>query len=832
MQHINIFTGGMKRGIDYSIIPQDSYSYMLNGCTISKDKHGFMVTNIKGTTSIANFSTNEVPIGSVSFNGVLYIITYKIVSPTPLICFYSLKGADGDYGWVDTLELLPWPSTGTNTGLQIPATTLGFTSDKLLEVLAKESYDGSVDLYICDGLSPNVVVNTGIDKNGIFTSRSYAILTDASLFLTQKNINVIPTVVGTVRNNGNMKPGTYYIYVRYEDESLNATPFIKEVGPFFIHAGNTSKNNSSGILNEDNARVSKNILLAITNADPNYRKVSIGIVYYYGLDDVLSRENYLLNKSYTLVGNAVNIVINGDNEIRSLLIEEILSDGLPLNRCETEQQIDNRFFGANWNGNDIDNEHLKEIASRIIPRGVLHEDNNFDGVCDENCKEFEYMENEIYPFGVSFLIDGQYKTPVFPICGWMEGLNKDVDYLLVPELPIVENAESPQILALSASVSINVSSADGMPILEKGVCWKEGTSLPFPDYNSSKTNEGTGVGDFDTTMTGLSADTEYTYRPYILTNAGTVVFGEALSLTTDDGIIDITTVLPDALAGVAYSGGNITSDGGSTVTARGICWNTSSGPTVSNDKTIDGSGLGSFLSEATGLTPGTLYYMRAYATNAVGTSYGDEYSFTTMSGIEDITIGDAYDITTVEAKVSLTIVEGSGALNIPYGGICWSTSPNPTVDDDKTEDFTDFGTFISLMIGLSPGTLYYFRGYAINEFGATYTEQKSVTALTGILDVVTLEIDPLYVGDTWANVYGEVQDNYGGGVTEFGVCYSLVNAIPTIADSKIIGSGSFASFMCVLTPLIPDMGDYYARAYAINGIGTFYGVVRTFYTIP
>jgi hypothetical protein len=224
--------------------------------------------------------------------------------------------------------------------------------------------------------------------------------------------------------------------------------------------------------------------------------------------------------------------------------------------------------------------------------------------------------------------------------------------------------------------------------------------------------------------------------------------------------------------------------------------------------------------------------MRAYATNAVGTSYGNEYSFTTMSGIVDIIISDVYDITPSMAKVSVTIAEGGGYLDFPYGGVCWSTSPNPTIANDKTEDFTDFGTFVSQMSTMTPGTTYYVRGYAINEFGVTYTPQKTFATLTGVLDVVTLEIDPLYIGDTWANVYGEVQDNYGGGVTEFGVCYSLVNTIPTTADSKIVGSGSFASFMCVLTPLIPDMGNYYARAYAINDIGTFYGVVRTFYTTP
>jgi hypothetical protein len=82
-------------------------------------------------------------------------------------------------------------------------------------------------------------------------------------------------------------------------------------------------------------------------------------------------------------------------------------------------------------------------------------------------------------------------------------------------------------------------------------------------------------------------------------------------------------------ATTASTGGNITSDGGSAFTARGVCWSTSTGPTTADDKTEDGTGTGSFTSNVTGLTNGETYYLRAYATNSIGTAYGLERVFTT-----------------------------------------------------------------------------------------------------------------------------------------------------------------------------------------------------------
>ena len=83
----------------------------------------------------------------------------------------------------------------------------------------------------------------------------------------------------------------------------------------------------------------------------------------------------------------------------------------------------------------------------------------------------------------------------------------------------------------------------------------------------------------------------------------------------------------------ASSGGNITSDGGATVTNRGICWSMSPNPTILDSKTLNGSGTGTFTINITGLANNTLFYVRAFATNSVGTGYGDQKSFTTLQDV-------------------------------------------------------------------------------------------------------------------------------------------------------------------------------------------------------
>ncbi|MEI7981589.1 MAG: T9SS type A sorting domain-containing protein, partial [Bacteroidota bacterium] len=123
----------------------------------------------------------------------------------------------------------------------------------------------------------------------------------------------------------------------------------------------------------------------------------------------------------------------------------------------------------------------------------------------------------------------------------------------------------------------------------------------------------------------------------------------------------------------AISGGNITSDGGAGVTDRGICWNTSPNPTISNSHTTEGSGTGAFVSNITEIPPDAPCYVRAYATNNVGTSYGNEVVFTTLSYW---TCGAAITVSHVAgtvAPVSKTVSYGT-ATNIPGETTkCWTT---------------------------------------------------------------------------------------------------------------------------------------------------------------
>mgnify|MGYP000745995412 CR=1 FL=1 len=137
-----------------------------------------------------------------------------------------------------------------------------------------------------------------------------------------------------------------------------------------------------------------------------------------------------------------------------------------------------------------------------------------------------------------------------------------------------------------------------------------------------------------------------------------------------------TTAISSIMKNTASSGGNITSDGGASVTARGVCWSTSSNPTLANSYTNDGSGTGSFTSSITGLSPNTLYYVRAYATNSVGTAYGNEISFTTQK--ESETVSGTVDFSSLTNVGSQTDVTVSGTLTVDDIGEINNLSITPT----------------------------------------------------------------------------------------------------------------------------------------------------------
>lgn len=169
----------------------------------------------------------------------------------------------------------------------------------------------------------------------------------------------------------------------------------------------------------------------------------------------------------------------------------------------------------------------------------------------------------------------------------------------------------------------------------------------------------------------------------------------------------------------ATCGGNISSEGGYAILSRGICWSKNTNPTIADYKTSDGKELGNYSSQMTGLSGGTTYYVRAYAQNETGVSYGGNISFVTTIVIPELTT-KAVTAVTSNSAISGGIVNFDGGVPLMACGICWSTNPEPSITDNKTVDTTTIGNFKSVITSLLPNTTYYFRAYATNSEGSGY----------------------------------------------------------------------------------------------------------------
>lgn len=185
-----------------------------------------------------------------------------------------------------------------------------------------------------------------------------------------------------------------------------------------------------------------------------------------------------------------------------------------------------------------------------------------------------------------------------------------------------------------------------------------------------------------------------------------------------------TAAVTEVTLNTAVSGGTITSDGGADISANGVCWSTTANPTIADTKTIDGTGSTNFISTINGLTEGTTYYVRAYATNEVGTGYGNELTFVTNHVTGAVLTTTQISSVTSTSAVSGGNITDAGGGTIIEKGVCWGTTPSPSVTGiNKTTNGPGTGLFTSNLTGLADGTVYYYRAYATNSSGTTYGQE-------------------------------------------------------------------------------------------------------------
>ena len=198
------------------------------------------------------------------------------------------------------------------------------------------------------------------------------------------------------------------------------------------------------------------------------------------------------------------------------------------------------------------------------------------------------------------------------------------------------------------------------------------------------------------------------------------IYGQEFTFTTLSVTPFLSSTAATAITGTtATSGGNITDNGGEAVTARGVCWSTAHNPTVADSKTSDLTGSGTFTSAITGMLGKTTYYARAYATNKIGTSYGNEITFMTLVALPTLTTNAVTGIT-ADGATSGGVITLTGGDAILEKGVCWGTTDTPTVDTNRSTDGTGATAFSSTLVRLSVATTYYVRAYAKNSAGYGY----------------------------------------------------------------------------------------------------------------
>ena len=215
---------------------------------------------------------------------------------------------------------------------------------------------------------------------------------------------------------------------------------------------------------------------------------------------------------------------------------------------------------------------------------------------------------------------------------------EEYNFTTLPVIPTLTTATITAVTGNSAAGGGNVTVSGGADITARGVCFGLAHN---PDITGGITSDGKGAGAFTSTLASLKGNTMYYVRAYATNSAGTG-YGPELSFTT---LVDLPVVTTAAVSGVskvaAVSGGAVTYDGGGTVTARGLVWSTNANPTITDTKIDGGNGLGTFISNLSGLTSSTIYHVRAYATNSAGTAYGSDVQFSTLADITTMwVVGD------------------------------------------------------------------------------------------------------------------------------------------------------------------------------------------------
>ena len=280
------------------------------------------------------------------------------------------------------------------------------------------------------------------------------------------------------------------------------------------------------------------------------------------------------------------------------------------------------------------------------------------------------------------------------------------------------------------------------------------------------------------------------------------------------------------------SGGNITGDGESQINVRGVVWATNENPSIWQHEgmTKDGVGTGLFSSKLSGLRSETNYFVRAYATNGNGTSYGNQVSFKTTEAFPPMLRTSSIEHITSTTAISGGSIYIDGYAQITERGVIWNQNENDLTFENKegvSYNESDSVEFISQITNLVPSTAYFTRAFVISDAGTSYGEIRGFYTHNGRPILSTIPV--INITHEAALCGGIIEYEGVTEVTKRGVVWNLGHIFdpPSIDDSLTEDGAGGGSYFSSITGLASSQ-EYKVRAYAINSFGVSYGKTLTF----
>lgn len=364
--------------------------------------------------------------------------------------------------------------------------------------------------------------------------------------------------------------------------------------------------------------------------------------------------------------------------------------------------------------------------------------------------------------------------------------------------------------------------------------------------NSSSENfidAGSGNGSYTWHVTGLAANTTYKYSWQILTNNCDVVNINSTFTTPNFSAPTVTT---DQYANVTNTTaglyGTITSSGGQTPSQNGFVYATTANPTLSNSVVYSTTHSGSFNETVSGLTAGTTYHFRTFATNCVATSYGNDMSFTTNADcvLPSFIAASCGNVTGYSIDATATI-SSDGGCTITSRGFQYSTDASfNTVLGSVTASGTGIGQYYATITGLTCNTQYYFRPWATNSAGTYYATSligsgcmtsnsipaiQTLTASNITSTSFTLSADPIQAGCPAYRTYSSIMMDTSSSFTNY--C-RIDSPTPNSLNSFSV---TFSGTQCNAIS-IQSNTTYYWRGVIVSNGNTYYGETKTVTTLP